>query len=94
MECSYCGQEVFPTVHRRDGNPPYRVGYYRLLTGKLIPVTMQNPRNVSETIEFFKLVEPRWVIACVNCFERTEVREELEKLFSGVPEVKKSPEAE
>lgn len=88
MECSHCGATVTPTVHRREGQPAYEVGYYRLLTGKLQAMTMQNPRDPAETIEFYKLLEPRWVVTCPRCMARPEIQEELEELFSGIPEKK------
>ena len=85
VECSYCGREVKPTTHRREGEPPWEVDYYMLLTGALQKMTMQNPRDESETIEFYKLTAPRWVIACAECFRKEGVAKELEELFSGVP---------
>lgn len=93
MDCSHCGQEVIPTSHRREGTPLFRVGYYRLLTGALEPMSMQNPRDPAETIEFFKLLEPRWVITCPDCLKKKEIQDELEFLFSGVPEEKTKGES-
>jgi len=85
VECSYCGREVKPTLHRREGEPLWRVDYYVLLGGDLQKMTMQNPRGESESMEFYKLIKPRWVIACADCLNKDEVAKELEELFSGVP---------
>ena len=84
--CSHCGREVKPTVHRRSGDKVYEVDYYRLVTGELGRVAMQNPRDDSEVIEFYKLTQPRLVVTCVDCFNQDAVRAELDELFSGVPE--------
>lgn len=87
MECSFCGKPVEPTIHQKDGDPPYQVGYYRLLTGKLHHRIMKDPRNESETIEFYYLSDPRWVLTCDRCIQKPEVANDLDELFSGLPEV-------
>jgi hypothetical protein len=84
--CTHCGREVKPTVHRRRGEKVYEVDYYRLVTGELSRVAMQNPRDESEMIEFYKLDRPRLVVTCVDCFGKDAVRKELDGLFAGVPE--------
>ncbi len=86
MRCSRCGREVGPTTHRRETENPYRVDYYRLLTGNLERVAIQNPRDETEILEFYKLNDPRFVVTCADCLRLPGVEEELEALFSGVPD--------
>ncbi len=88
MECSFCSREVEPTLHRRNGDPSYKVDYYRLFTGELSQVIIQNPGDESGDIEFYKLSSAREVIVCADCFARDEVKQEMEKMFSGAPEQK------
>ena len=92
--CSHCGREVRPTFHRRRGETLYQVDYYRLLTGELSKMVMQDQRDESKTVEFYKLTQPRFVITCVDCFAREEVRAELEELFSGVPAEQEDEQAQ
>ena len=92
MECTYCGREVKPTVHRREGQALYVVDYYRLLTGRLERVVMQDPLAETALLEFHKLLDPRWVIACVDCYGREDIRVELNHLFAAVPEVTEAAE--
>lgn len=94
MDCSFCGKPLPPTIHRKDGDPPYRVGYYRLLTGKLHHRIMKNPRNEAETIEFYYLSDPIWVLTCSQCFKKPEVASNLDELFSGLPEIVEDQPAE
>jgi len=83
--CSFCGREVKGTVHAREGNPPFKVDYYCLLTGRPEHVLMQENTEESETREFHKLTQPEWVYCCVDCFSKKEIRDKLEDLFSSVP---------
>ena len=83
--CSYCGRQVNPTLHRRSGDKAFEVDYYRLITGQLSKMVMQDPRDESQQIEFYKLSLPRAVIACRDCIQKQEVESDLESLFSGVP---------
>jgi hypothetical protein len=86
VQCDFCGREVKPTVHRREGRPLYQVDYYALVTGKLERTVMQDMFKESGETEFFKLVEPRTVAVCIECFEKEGPAAELERMFSGVPE--------
>ena len=90
--CSFCGREVKPTMHRREGTRPWEVDYYRQLTGDVAKISINNPRDEAEIFEFHKLTEPRFVIACADCIKKPEVEKELVQMFSGVPEAK--PEQE
>ena len=93
MDCSYCGKEVFPTVHRRSGNVPYEVGYYRLFTGDLQLIGMQKPGEENEMIEFFKLLNPHWVVACPVCLADPKIQAELTEKFTGIPAVTEAERA-
>ncbi len=85
MQCSHCGREVKATVHAREEDPGYRVDYYLLLTGDLEEVSIKNPRDESDVMEFYKLKNPRRVITCSDCLGKKEVSGELDRLFSGAP---------
>lgn len=91
MQCWRCGREVEPTFHTKEGTPPYRVGYYRLLTGKLVHVAIQNPRDESEILEYYKLIEPQWIATCSECMAYAEAREQVNKMLSDVPEGDSEP---
>ena len=84
--CSHCGREVRKTVHKREGNSVFKVDYYTLLTGVLSKTIIQDPSDETDKLEFYKLTNPRWVITCKDCYEKPEIRSELERLFSGTPE--------
>ena len=86
MECTFCGREVKPTVHRREGFPPFTVDYYLLLTGKLERTVMQDLLAESARVEFYKLVEPRWVVTCAECYRQEATAAELVRWFAGLPE--------
>jgi hypothetical protein len=73
-------------VHRREGDTPYKVDYYRMLTGDPSRITIKNPGDDSEHMEFYKLSSPRFVTSCADCIEKEDVLNDLERLFSGVPE--------
>lgn len=88
LECTFCGREVKPTVHRRETKPLYEVDYYIILSGELEKVTMQNPLDESETIEFHKMVKPIWVVACADCCQDENKRARMDEMFSGLPERK------
>jgi hypothetical protein len=61
------------------------VDFYALLTGDCELVSIKNPRNESETLNFYKLTNPRRVISCADCLKRPEIQEQVESLFSAVP---------
>ncbi len=86
MECSFCGKEVKPTIHRREGRPPYEVGYYILLTGNLHQRIIKNPRDDSENYEFYQLTDPQWIITCTQCFQKQDVQNKLDEYFTYLPE--------
>ena len=50
-------------------------------------IQMQKPGEENEIIEFFKVLNPRWVVACPDCFADEKIQAELTELFSGVPAV-------
>lgn len=92
MDCSYCGKPVKPTLHHRAGGVLYEVGFYRLFTGDLQLIGMQKPGEENEIVEFYKLLNPHWVVACASCFADAKIQAELTELFAGVP-AEEEPEA-
>jgi hypothetical protein len=62
------------------------VDYYLLLTGDLERTVMQDLTAEDTVVEFFKLLSPRWVVSCVDCYAKADTIMELERLFSGRPE--------
>jgi hypothetical protein len=93
LDCSYCGKEVHPTIHRRTGGVAYEVGYYRLFTGDLQLIGMQKPGEENEIVEFFKLLNPHWVVACPVCFADSKIQAELTAAFAGIPAVTEAERA-
>lgn len=83
LQCSFCKREVKSTVHNQKS---FRVDYYLVWTGKLIPMVMKNPRDESEEFEFFKLEKPFPLIACVDCYQKEEVQRKMESAFRDTPE--------
>jgi hypothetical protein len=86
LECSFCGNEVKPTIHRREGSPPYEVGYYILLTGNLHQRIIKDPSDESRDLEFYHVTDPQWIITCAECFRKKEVQDKLEEYFTYLPE--------
>lgn len=93
LDCSYCGKPVLSTIHRRSGGVPYEVGYFRLLTGDLQLIGIQKPGEENEIVEFFKLLNPRWVVACPFCFADDKIQAELTEQFEGIPAVTEAERA-
>ena len=85
MVCSHCGREVKPTLHSAVQRGGYRVDYYALLTGDCELISMKNPRDESETLNFYKLIHPRQIVSCADCLKRPEIEREVVALFSSVP---------
>jgi hypothetical protein len=81
-------------MHRRKGAKVFEVDYYRLITGDLSKMVMQDLKDESQQIEFYKITKPRLVITCVDCWQKDEVRKNLDELFSGIPEDKPNGKAE
>jgi len=85
LNCTHCGREVKSTIHRKEGTPQFLVDYYLLFTGTLSKIIMQSDSEESETMEFYKLSQPRWVVTCCDCYKNDKIHSDLEDLFSGVP---------
>jgi hypothetical protein len=86
--CSFCGRAVKETVHSRKLPDGYNVDYYLVWTGKLSPIIMKNPKDEREVSQFFKLEDAYPMVACRECFEKSEVREKMDRAFSEVPETR------
>lgn len=84
MVCSHCGREVRPTLHRAALRGGYRVDYFALLTGDCELISVKNPRDESQTLNYYKLINPRRVISCADCLRRPEVERQVEALFASV----------
>jgi len=61
------------------------VDYYLVWTGKLSPIVMKNPKDERESLHFFRMDQARPVAACADCYEKQEVKDELERAFREVP---------
>ena len=86
-KCSFCGRKVNPTLHSKSIEQGYKVDYYLVWTGKLSPMLMKDPKDEKKVIQYFKLDKPHPLVACAECYEKPEVKKELEKAFKEVPEV-------
>lgn len=85
LKCSFCGRPVKPTIHSKKLPQGYVVDYYLVWTGKLTPMIMKNPRDERALLQFFRLDSSSPRIACVQCFEKEEVKKELDRAFAEVP---------
>jgi len=92
LKCRFCGREVKETVHSKKIPQGYRVDYYLVWTGDLSPIIMKNPRDEREVMQFFKVSKMRRVVACSDCFQKDDVKKELEAAFKEVPEAPVIPE--
>lgn len=86
MECSFCGKEVKPTIHRREGKPPYEVGYYIMLTGTLHERVLKSADDDSDYFQYYHVTDPQWILTCADCFQKEEVRDKLHEYFTYLPE--------
>jgi hypothetical protein len=87
LKCKFCGREVKETIHSKKIPEGFRVDYYLVWTGDLTPVVMKNPRDEREVMQFFKVDKLRPVVACSECFEKADVKADLERAFKEVPEI-------
>jgi hypothetical protein len=78
LHCDHCGREVGETVHTRSS---YAVDYYVLYTGAVEPMTIQHADEPSGTITVLKLVEPRTVVTCADCYRQPNIQEARDLLF-------------
>lgn len=72
--CSYCGRKVKDTLHWRES---YRVDFHFLYTGDVERERMTSDEEGRERY-LVRLLRPRWVFACVDCYARPEVRDDWE----------------
>ena len=60
--------------------------YYLVWTGNLAPMIMKSQKDEREMIQFYRLQEIYPLVACKECYEKEEVRAQMEKAFKEVPE--------
>lgn len=86
-KCKFCGREVRNTVHSKKLPQGFKVDYYLVWTGDLTPIILKDPKSEKEVSQFFKVEKLHPVVACSDCFAKTEVRDEVERQFKDVPEI-------
>ena len=86
LKCKFCGREVRNTVHSKKLPLGFKVDYYLVWTGDLVPIIMKDPKSETEVSQFFKVEKLHPLVACADCFAKTEVKDELEHQFKDVPE--------
>lgn len=87
LKCKFCGRDVKETVHSKKLPRGFHVDYYLVWTGELTPVVMKSPRDEREVMQFYKVDRLLPLVACCDCFEKEDVKAELERAFTEVPEV-------
>ena len=86
LKCSFCNREVKGTVHSRSFPEGFKVDYYLVWTGKLIPMIMKSQKDERELVQFYRIQEASPLVACQDCYEKEEIKAQLEKAFTEVPE--------
>ncbi len=94
LKCQFCGREVRETVHCKKLPDGFQVDYYQVWTGELRPIVMKNQKDEREVLHFFRLDAAHSVAACRECFQKEEVKTELERAFRQLPEVVEEEEEE
>ncbi len=89
LHCTHCGRQVGETVHTRSS---YAVDYYALYTGAVEPMTIQRADEPYGSVTVLKLIEPRTVVTCTECYRRPTIQEERDALFR--PELSSTDEPE
>ena len=89
LHCNHCGRPVGETVHTRSS---YAVDYYVLHTGAVEPMTIQRADEPYGTVTVLKLIEPRTVVTCADCYRQPTIQEERDLLFR--PELSSANELE
>ncbi|MBP1687582.1 MAG: hypothetical protein H6Q33_3725 [Deltaproteobacteria bacterium] len=89
LHCNHCGRQVGETVHTRSS---YAVDYYVLHTGAVEPMTIQRADEPYGRITVLKLIEPRTVVTCADCYRQPTIQEERDLLFR--PELSSADEPE
>jgi hypothetical protein len=80
MQCNHCGREVEQTLHWQKA---YRVDYYLLHTGATEWAYFVNPKFDAPPVRYRKLIQPRDIITCIDCYALPHVRRRLDDDFSG-----------
>ncbi|MFN8627767.1 MAG: hypothetical protein U0587_17535 [Candidatus Binatia bacterium] len=78
LHCTHCGRPVGDTIHNRSS---YAVDYYTLHTGTVEPMTMQRTDEPYGSVTVLKLVAPRTIVTCADCYRRSAIQEERDLLF-------------
>jgi hypothetical protein len=80
MQCFHCGREVRGTTHTQKS---YRVDYYRLHTGHTEWEFIVNPKLDAPPFRYLKLTQPTDIFTCIQCYDRPEIRQQLDDDFTG-----------
>lgn len=78
--CSYCGRRVRGTLHWRES---YRVDFHFMYTGEVEQERMASD-DFGEPRYLVRLLQPRLILACIDCFSRPEVRKDWDAWQTSV----------
>lgn len=90
LHCTHCGRPVGETVHTRTS---YAVDFYVLHTGAVEPLTMQRTDEPYGSVTVLKLIAPRTVVTCADCYRQPTIQEERDLLFRPESSATDQPEA-
>jgi DNA-directed RNA polymerase subunit RPC12/RpoP len=76
--CHHCSREVAETQHTRTS---YRVASYELHGGEVEAVVKRRSADDPEEVTILRLVRPREVYTCADCYRLPEVAALREVLF-------------
>lgn len=90
LHCTHCGRPVGETIHTRS---TYAVDYYALHTGVVEPMTIQRSDEPYGSLTVLKLIAPRTVVTCADCYRQPAIRDERDLLFRPERPAADEPEA-
>ena len=80
MQCHHCEREVRETVHWQKA---YRVDFYLLHTGQTEWAYFVNPKEDADPVRYRRLIQPKDIITCVDCYALPKIRQLLDDDISG-----------
>jgi hypothetical protein len=80
MQCDHCGREVKQTLH---WSKAYRVDYYLFHTGTTEWAYFINPNVDTPPVRYRKLIQPKDIITCIDCYALPHIRRRLDDDFTG-----------